>query len=105
MDTLKYQFMANLKQLREMRGLSQERLAEKVGVSLTFVAHIETGRKSPSFETLELLGEALGVHPYRLLMPPVPIDDALIEVATTELRDVVKKMFFAVQETGRPPEA
>ena len=65
-------FMANLKQLRELKGLSQEKLAEKVGVSMTFVAHIETGRKSPSFETLELLGEALGVHPYRLLVPPMP---------------------------------
>lgn len=32
----------------------------------------------------------------RLLMPPIPIDDALIDAATEELREVVKKMFFTV---------
>jgi transcriptional regulator with XRE-family HTH domain len=98
MVTLKAQFMSNLKELREMRGLSQEKLAERVGVSLTFIAHIEGGRKSPSFETMELLGQALGVHPYRLLIPPMPLDPSTIEQTTEGLQEVVRKMFFAVQK-------
>jgi transcriptional regulator with XRE-family HTH domain len=69
-------------------------------MSLTFIAHIETGRKAPSFETLELLGDALGVHPYRLLIPTLPIDEEMIDRATIELREVVKKMFFTVAGLG-----
>ena len=85
-----------------MRGISQEKLAEKVGVSPTFIAHLETGRKSPSFETLEALGNSLGVHPYRLLIPSVPVDEALVESATQGLRDVVRKMFFVVENASTP---
>lgn len=91
--------MANLRQLREINGLSQEKLAEKVGVSLTFIAHLETGRKSPSFETLEQLGKSLGVHPYRLLVPAIPLDSSILEEATQGLKDVVVKMFTAVQNS------
>lgn len=102
MDSLKSQFTQNLRQLRELRGFSQEKLAEKVGVSLTFIAHLETGRKSPSFETLEALGKALGVHPYRLLIPAVPVDEGLVDAATEGLRDVVRRMFLVVNDASKP---
>jgi transcriptional regulator with XRE-family HTH domain len=96
MTPLQQQFTANLRALRESRGLSQERLAELVGLSMPFIAHIETGRKSPSFETLEILAQALKVPAYRFLMPQLPMDEALIDQATSELRDVVKKVFNLV---------
>jgi transcriptional regulator with XRE-family HTH domain len=101
MGTLKELFMRNLRQLRELRGFSQEELADKSGVSLTFIAHLETGRKSPSFETLELIGKALNVPVFRLLMPPLAVDETEIENATEGLREIVKKMFVVIDSSAR----
>ncbi len=50
-----------LKQIREKRGWTQERLAEKVGVSRVTIARIETANRKPSLELLERLAKALKV--------------------------------------------
>ncbi len=56
-----------LKQIREKRGWTQERLAEKVGVSRVTIARIETANRKPSLELLERLAKALKVKPGKLL--------------------------------------
>jgi transcriptional regulator with XRE-family HTH domain len=58
---------ARLKAIRERRGLTQEQLAEKSGVSRTYLARLETGRQDPTLSTLEKLAKALGVKVGRLL--------------------------------------
>lgn len=98
MSDLKSQFRQNLRDLRELNGLSQERLAEKAGVSMTFIAHLETGRKSPSFETLEQLSQVLGVHPYRLLIPKAPLEKKMVEDTALGLAEIVVKMFYSVEK-------
>ncbi len=50
-----------VKRLRTERGLSQAQLAEAAGTSEEWIRRIERGAKSPSFDTLEALGRALGV--------------------------------------------
>jgi transcriptional regulator with XRE-family HTH domain len=64
---LREQMAAKLKALRERRGLTQEQLAEKSGVSRTYLARLETGRQDPTLSTLEKLAKALGVKAGRLL--------------------------------------
>lgn len=59
MPSLKQQFGRNLRKLRVVRELTQERLAEAAGISVDFLSLIERGRNSPSFETLEALSQAL----------------------------------------------
>ena len=56
-----------LRLLRERRGLTQEQLAEKSGVSRTYLARLETGRQDPTLSTLEKLAKALGVKVGRLV--------------------------------------
>jgi transcriptional regulator with XRE-family HTH domain len=56
-----------LKALRTQRGLSQEALAEKAGLSRTYVARLETARQDPTLSTLEKLAKALGVKVTKLL--------------------------------------
>ncbi len=51
-----------LKQIREKRGWTQERLAEKVGVSRVTIARIETANRKPSLELLERLAKVLKVN-------------------------------------------
>lgn len=45
----------NLQQLRKLRGLTQEDLAERVGVSRQAVAKWESGETSPDLEKSRLL--------------------------------------------------
>lgn len=54
-------FASRLRAAREGKGLSQAELAERAGLQPSAVSHFETGRRSPSFENLRFLADALGV--------------------------------------------
>lgn len=54
-------FRKRIKELRERKKLTQERLAEKVGLDLQTISRIETGYYFTSFENLEKLANALEV--------------------------------------------
>jgi transcriptional regulator with XRE-family HTH domain len=56
-----------LKQLREERDLSQATLAEKAGISRTYLARLETARQDPTLGTLTKLARALRVKVADLL--------------------------------------
>ena len=43
-------YRAILKRNREKQGLSQNKLAKRLGVTQTFISEIERGRKYPSLE-------------------------------------------------------
>ena len=57
-----------IKEIRKQRGLSQEKLAELVGIGTANISYIETGKFSPSVSTLEKLSEVLDVCPYEFYM-------------------------------------
>lgn len=54
-------FHENLLQLRKLQNLTQEDIAEKVGVSRQAVAKWESGETTPDLERARLLAETLGV--------------------------------------------
>ena len=51
----------NIKNIRNKQNITQEKLAEKVGISTNFLACIETGLKKGSFETYINIANALHV--------------------------------------------
>ena len=51
----------NLKTLRESRGLTQEVLAKKAGISRAYLARLEMGLHDPHLSRLRKLAKALGV--------------------------------------------
>ena len=53
----------NLKKYRQILGLSQAALAEKINSSTTFIGNIEIGKRFPSSKNLDLLANVLGVRP------------------------------------------
>lgn len=75
----------NLKRYREQQGLSQQALAERCGMSTTFLAEIEILRRTPSMESLVKLAEALGLAPHELLTPPGNRDRAALESFARDL--------------------
>lgn len=60
---------ANVRRLREKRGLSQERFAELAGLDSRFAQRVERGRLNFSIETLVRLAAALDTTPGALLRP------------------------------------
>lgn len=56
-----------VQKLRKQSNLTQEELAEKIGVSRAYMGYIEQGRNAPSLEVLEKLARALKVKPSDLL--------------------------------------
>lgn len=50
-----------LRKTREDKGLSQADLAEKAGMQPSAISHFEAGRRSPSFDNLKRLADALNV--------------------------------------------
>jgi len=61
MSDLKIRFGKRLRKFRRNKDLTQEQLAELVGISVDFVSNMERGINGPSFETLQKLAEALEV--------------------------------------------
>ena len=55
-----------LRQLREEKRITQEELAERVGVARNSISRMELGYNHPSIPLLEKLAENLGVEPGEL---------------------------------------
>lgn len=51
-----------IKWFRETRGLTQEELAGRAGVSQSYIARVELSKTSPSLKRLEKIADALGVE-------------------------------------------
>ena len=60
-------FAGNVRRLRAKKQLSQKSLADKVGISVSYVSMLERGQRSPPLETVEKMAKALGVTPSNLL--------------------------------------
>jgi transcriptional regulator with XRE-family HTH domain len=59
--TLREIFGSNVRHYRKARGLTQQQVAEQVGMSLKMVGGIERGDAAPSFDTIEKIAAALEV--------------------------------------------
>lgn len=71
--------------LREARGLTQEALAEALGVSRQTVSNWENDKATPDAEKLQKLCETLGVSA-----------DALLDLAPAPARPAKKKRVYAL---------
>ena len=56
-----------VRELRKLRKLTQERLAELAGVDISYLGNIERGNENPTVATLEKLAEALAIKPHQIL--------------------------------------
>jgi transcriptional regulator with XRE-family HTH domain len=75
----------NLKKYRQILGLSQAALAEKIDTSTTFIGNIEICKRFPSPKNLDLLAKALGVKPAALFADENE-PEALIRYAARQKR-------------------
>lgn len=62
MSTRKMLLGARIKELRKRAGLSQDQLAEKVGIESKYLSRIEVGKRHPSLDALERIADSLQVE-------------------------------------------
>lgn len=56
-----------LRQLREVKGLSQGDIERRSGLLRSYISRVEGGYTAPSLQTLEKFAKALEIEPYQLL--------------------------------------
>ena len=61
MKAIEKQFGERVRELRRIKGLSQEELAFKSGVHRTYLGSIERGERNPSLKNIAAIAKALGV--------------------------------------------
>ncbi len=90
-----------VRKYRKAKGFSQELLAEKVGISVTHMSHIETGNTKLSLPVLAALSSALEIqaddllcdHPSGRVFALRELDEILNTCSDNQIRiilDVVK---------------
>ncbi len=62
-----YKIGQKIRKFRKIQGLSQEELAEKIGISTTHMSHIETGNTKLSLSVFVDIANALNVQTDDLL--------------------------------------
>lgn len=67
-DPLKKVLGAQVRDLRRARHLSQEGLAEELGVSTRYLAGIERGERNLTLDSVDALAEQLGVEGRSLIV-------------------------------------
>jgi len=89
--TLQQVFIANLKEIRKQKGISQMSLSEMCNTTSNYIGQIEMGRRIPSFEKIEKIAEALGISPGLLFIGGTTGENS-------ETKDYLLKMPLRVKE-------
>jgi transcriptional regulator with XRE-family HTH domain len=77
-------FSENLRAFRRRRGLTQQALAERAGLSVTGLQRLEAGDRWPRAETIEALAQPLGCHPLDLFSTTDPAADGTSDCIAAE---------------------
>jgi len=61
MSDIMERFSKRVRDMRQLRGISQEQLALKAGINVSFLGQIERGTKKPTIDTIDKLLDALDI--------------------------------------------
>lgn len=62
-------FGRNFKRLRQEKGLTQEEVEVRSGLSQYYISALEQGKRNPTLIAVYEISQALGVHYLELLQP------------------------------------
>lgn len=84
--------LKNLESFRKAKGWSQKKLADRSGVSQTYISELEADKKQPTVLIAQKLATALGISFSELLHD---------EFRAPKLKEVVKEVILDVKGGGR----
>jgi len=93
---IKTVFGKNIKFLRFRKEYSQADLAEKAGISITFLSNIERGLKFPKPDIMAKIAKSLGVEIYDLFKTDI-IPDNDKEFVNLLFEDLTKKVSQVIE--------
>jgi transcriptional regulator with XRE-family HTH domain len=96
MSTLLNSLGEKIRDLRKLKGLSQEELGEKSGFHFTYIGGLERGERNISLTNLEKIAGSLSINLYELLQAAeseevMPISTTH-EAATNEITAMLKNL-------------
>lgn len=77
---------ATIRQARQRMDLTQRQLAARLGISRTYLVHIENSLKKPRYDLLFRIIRELNISPDAIFYPEKPSKDSLIE-------DIVRMLY------------
>ncbi len=78
-----------IKELRQKKGWSQEKLAEEAGLHRTYIGQVERGEKSIGVDHLRRVAVALGVQPSEILGVEPMADEGHTAEALADLTGLI----------------
>jgi transcriptional regulator with XRE-family HTH domain len=88
----------NLKEYRRKNGFTQEKLAEKAGISANYLSMVEISRKFPTPEMLDRLARALNIQTFQLFDPSATPEGALLHLEQTIVENIEKVVRTAIKQ-------
>ncbi len=100
-----YAIGQRIRKIRKAHGLSQEALAEKVGISVTHMSHIETGNTKLSLPVLVEIATTLEVRTDDLLFDDSPAERSnsldtilhILDSSTTQQLKIIEGILKATK--------
>jgi transcriptional regulator with XRE-family HTH domain len=87
----------NLKENRQKCGFTQEKLAEKAGISANYLSMVEVCKKFPTPEMLDRLANALKIETFQLFDASATAEGALLHLE----KSIISKIRLIMKETVR----
>jgi transcriptional regulator with XRE-family HTH domain len=88
----------NLKEYRHKSGFTQEKLAEKAGISVNYLSMVEISRKFPTPEMLDRLAQTLNIQTFQLFDPSATTDGALLHLDRAIVENIEKVVRTAIKQ-------
>lgn len=87
MSDIKKLLGKKIKQIRKNRAMTQEQLAEMIGIEVPSLSNIETGKFAPSTDTLQKLGKALSVELWEFYYFNIMTHQQMLDEIDNKIKD------------------
>ncbi|MCL2180082.1 MAG: helix-turn-helix domain-containing protein [Treponema sp.] len=88
----------NLKENRKKCGFTQEKLAEKAGISAHYLAMVEVSKKFPTPEMLDRIAQALKIETYKLFDVSTTPEGALLHLEQSILNNIEQLINITIKQ-------
>jgi transcriptional regulator with XRE-family HTH domain len=89
----------NLKENRQKCGFTQEKLAEKAGISANYLSMVEVSKKFPTPEMLDRLANALKIETFQLFDASSTPEGALLHLEKSIINNIKQVVKETIRET------
>jgi transcriptional regulator with XRE-family HTH domain len=88
----------NLKEYRRKSGFTQEKLAEKAGISANYLSMVEICRQFPTPEMLDRLAQTLDIQTFQLFDPSSTPEGALLHLERTIVENIERVVRTTIKQ-------